>query len=157
MIQCKHLDIVSVDWAVHHTVSSFSYFFLQFHTTKLMKFLFSNNKATRYISICYAYDVLIKWAPSRKILLSVFASNKGADQSAHPCRLISAFVIRSLESTLSKLDTDEVSIFYQVSVTEAWFESRFPRNPEGRFCHDEAQYYKGHRRKRMLSSEPATD
>ena len=76
-----------------------------------MKFLFSNNKATRYISICYANDVLIKRVLSRKILSSEYANNKGADQSAHPRRLISTFVIHSLESIISKLDTDEISIF----------------------------------------------
>ena len=40
-----------------------------------------------------------------------FANNTGADQPAHPCRLISAFVIRFLESNISKLATDEVPIF----------------------------------------------
>ena len=39
------------------------------------------------------------------------ADNKGADQSAHPRRLISAFVIRYLERNIFKLATDEVSIF----------------------------------------------
>ena len=37
-------------------------------------------------------------------------ANKGADQPAHPSRLISAFVIGFLES-ISKLSTSENSIF----------------------------------------------
>ena len=40
-----------------------------------------------------------------------FANNKGADQHAHPGSLISAFVIRVLESTISKLATNEISFF----------------------------------------------
>ena len=44
-------------------------------------------------------------------LLREFADNKGADQPAHPSRLISAFVIRFLESTISKLATSEISNF----------------------------------------------
>ena len=39
------------------------------------------------------------------------ASNKGADHSAHTCNLISAFVIRLLKCSISKLATGETSIF----------------------------------------------
>ena len=39
------------------------------------------------------------------------ANNKGADQPAHMCSLISAFVIHILEIIQSKLDTKEISIF----------------------------------------------
>ena len=45
-------------------------------------------------------------------------NNKGTDQPAHPCSLISAFVIRLLESTISKLATSESSIFLLVSLAE---------------------------------------
>ena len=40
-----------------------------------------------------------------------FANNTGADQPAHPGSLISAFVIRFLESFILKLATGEISIF----------------------------------------------
>ena len=40
-----------------------------------------------------------------------FVNNKGADQPAHPRSLISAFVIRLLESFISKLATREISLF----------------------------------------------
>ena len=39
-----------------------------------------------------------------------FANNKGTDQPVHPHSLISAFVIRSLESIISILDTCEISV-----------------------------------------------
>ena len=45
-------------------------------------------------------------------------NNKGADQPAHLRSLISTFVTRVLESNISKLATDETSIFYLVSVAE---------------------------------------
>ena len=47
----------------------------------------------------------------RENLSSWFANNKGADQSAHLRSLISTFVIRSLESIISKLATSEILIF----------------------------------------------
>ena len=51
------------------------------------------------------------WALKREKVSSGFANNTGADQPAHPRRLISAFVILVLESIISKLATSEISIF----------------------------------------------
>ena len=59
----------------------------------------------------YAYVVHVSFGDSsygpqhEKPCLPGFANNKGADQSAHPLRLISAFLIRFLESIISKHDT----------------------------------------------------
>ena len=36
---------------------------------------------------------MVIWAVTPEILSLEFANNKGADKPAHPCRLISAFVI----------------------------------------------------------------
>ena len=47
----------------------------------------------------------------RENLSSGLANNKGADQPAHPSCLINAFVIRLLESIISKFATSEISIF----------------------------------------------
>ena len=46
---------------------------------------------------------------ARKPVFRRFANNTGADQPAHPRSLISAFVIRVLLSTISKLATSEIS------------------------------------------------
>ena len=46
-----------------------------------------------------------------KTCLRGFANNKRTDQPAHSRRLISAFVIRVLESIISQLATSEVLIF----------------------------------------------
>ena len=51
-----------------------------------------------------------------KSCLRGFANNKGADQPAHPRRLISAFVICLLKSIISRLATSEISLFYLFSV-----------------------------------------
>ena len=53
-----------------------------------------------------------------KTCLRGLANNTGADQPVHPGSLISAFVIRILESTISKLATIEISLFQLVSVAE---------------------------------------
>ena len=53
-----------------------------------------------------------------KTCLWGFANNTGADQPAHPRSLISAFVIRFLESSICKLATGEISIHLLVSVAE---------------------------------------
>ena len=44
-------------------------------------------------------------------LSSAFANNTGAVQPGHPRSLISVFVIRVFESTISKLATSEISLF----------------------------------------------
>ena len=38
-----------------------------------------------------------------------YANNKGADQPAHPCSLISTFVVRCLYSTISLVSISEIS------------------------------------------------
>ena len=53
-----------------------------------------------------------------KTCLRRFANNKGADQPAHLRSLVSVFVIRLLESIISRLATSEISIFYLVSIAE---------------------------------------
>ena len=62
---------------------------------------------------------MLKFGPRReKPCLRWFANNQGADQPAHSRSLISAFVIRLLESIISKLGTRKFSIFQLVSVDE---------------------------------------
>ena len=59
------------------------------------------------------------YGPGRKkTCLRGFANNKGADQPAHPRRLISAFFVDLLETIISKLSTSEISIFLLVTVAE---------------------------------------
>ena len=59
----------------------------------------------KHMSTCHI------WASTRDNLSSGFANNKGADQPAHPRRLISTFVICFSESVMSKLAICEISMF----------------------------------------------
>ena len=45
-----------------------------------------------------------------------YANNKGADQHAHPCSLISAFVVRCLDSMIPLVSISEISRLHLVSV-----------------------------------------
>ena len=53
-----------------------------------------------------------------KICLMPYATNKGADQPAHPCSLISTFVVHCLDSMICILALSKVSRFYLASVAE---------------------------------------
>ena len=58
------------------------------------------------------YYCVVEYGPEcNKTCLLRFANNKDTDQPAHMRSLISAFVIRSLESITSKLATSEILIF----------------------------------------------
>ena len=54
----------------------------------------------------------------RENLSSRFVNNKGADQPAHSCRLISAFIIHFLKSFIPELVTGEISVFYLFTLAE---------------------------------------
>ena len=54
----------------------------------------------------------------RKPCLRGFGNNTVADQLAHSCSLISAFVIHFCKSIICKHATGEISIFFLVSVAE---------------------------------------
>ena len=54
-------------------------------------------------------------------LSSGLRNNKGADQPAHLCSLISTCIIRLLESILSELATSEISFFYSAGLFEYYF------------------------------------
>ena len=65
-----------------------------------------------YREISRSFMINIKIGPRcDKTCLWGFANNKIADQPAHPPSLVSAFVIRVLESIISKLATSKFSIF----------------------------------------------
>ena len=61
---------------------------------------------------------IIKASLRENLCFGGFANNTGADQPARLRNLISAFVIRFLESFICKLATGEISIFWIVSVVE---------------------------------------
>ena len=86
-----------------------------------MEWSFSYNsfvKLSLYDRICLLHGPFL-WTPNtalygpqrEKTCLRGFANNTGADQPAHQRSLISAFVIRFLESTIFNLATRKISIF----------------------------------------------
>ena len=58
------------------------------------------------------------WATSWENLLMPYANNKGAGQLAHPCSLISAFLVRCLDSIIRLLAIAEISRLLLVSIAE---------------------------------------
>ena len=54
----------------------------------------------------------------RENLTLLHANNKAADQPAHPCSLISNFVIRYLERIEAELPPRKISIIWLVAVAE---------------------------------------
>ena len=84
------------------------------------------------------FPAYIIWATSWENLFMPDANNKGADQPAHQCSLISAFVVCCLDSI-----TPLVSITKNFPLPSfcSWagqFQSTLVANPEDRFSRDEA-------------------
>ena len=70
----------------------------------------------------------------------LYANNKCADQPAHPRSLISAFVIRCLDSLMSLVSVTKISSLMLASVAEqASLSLTWSETPEDTFSHDEAQ------------------
>ena len=71
-----------------------------------------------------------------------YANNKSADQPVHPCSLLSAFVVRCLDSVMSLVSVTKISSLILASVAEqanlslTWLET-----PEDTFSHGVAQMY----------------
>ena len=59
----------------------------------------------------HAYRQKLGEPRREKTCVRKFTNNKGADRPAHPRSLISAFVIRFLESAICKLAAGKFSIF----------------------------------------------
>ena len=71
--------------------------------------------------------------------LMSYANNKGADQPPHPRSLISAFVIRCLDSVMSLVSVTKISSLMLASVAEqASLSLTWSETPEDTFSHDKA-------------------
>ena len=69
----------------------------------------------------------------------LYANNKGADQPAHARSLISAFVVRCLDSVMSQVYVTKISSLVLASVAEqASLSLIWSETPEDTFSHDEA-------------------
>ena len=71
-----------------------------------------------------------------------YANNKGADQPAHPRSLISAFVIRCLDSVMSLVSVTKISSLMLASVAEqASLSLTWSETPEYTFSHKFSDRY----------------
>ena len=82
------------------------------HKPPLESDYLSPNENGNYVAyICY-YCFYFPYSTERgheKMCLMSYANNKGADQPAHPRSLISAFVVRCLDSIISLDSIAEIS------------------------------------------------
>ena len=68
-----------------------------------------------------------------------YANNKGADQPAHPCSLISTFVVRCLDNIISVVSSSVISSRYIASVAaQAGLCLTWSQTLEDRFSRDVA-------------------
>ena len=75
-----------------------------------------------------------------KTCLMSYAHNKDADQAVHPRSLISAFVVRCLDSVMPLVSVTKLSSLVLASVAEqASLSLTWSETPEDTFSHDEAQ------------------
>ena len=72
-----------------------------------------NFSLTHLVEKFHLYQVVVSlYGPGHvKMCLMAYANNKGADQSAHPCSLISIFVVCCLDSMICMLALSKVSRF----------------------------------------------
>ena len=74
-----------------------------------------------------------------KMCLMSYANNKGVDQPAHPRSLISAFIVRCLDSVMSLVSVTKISSLMLASVAEqASLSLTWSETPEDTFSHNEA-------------------
>ena len=99
--------------------------------------IYKVSKTVKYSNILKLFEL-----GHEEMCLMSYANNKGADQPAHPRGLISAFIVRCLDSTISLDSIAEISrlllasVAQQASLSLTWSET-----PEDTFSHDEAHLY----------------
>ena len=69
------------------------------------------NKLVYLITFSFQSRISSIRASTWETLSLTFVNNKGTDEPAHPCSLISAFAIHVLKSMIFKLASSEISIF----------------------------------------------
>ena len=90
-------------------------------------------------SVCFIQLYNVCEPGHEKTCLMSYANNKGADQPAHPRSLISAFVVRCLDSVMSLVSVTKISSLMLASVAaQAGLSLTWSETPEDTFCRDEA-------------------
>ena len=95
-------------------ICSVSYFSVNFWTiVKWFRINCIQLETSIPCKICF-----VIWATSWENLLMLYANNKGADQPAHPRSLISAFIVRCLDSIIPLVSISEISSLHLASEDE---------------------------------------
>ena len=89
---------------------------------------------------CHRTKTNIIYEPGhKKMCLMSYVNNKGTDQPAHPRSLISAFVVRCLDSIISLASIVKISRLKLASeADQAGLNLNWSHIPEDTFSHDEA-------------------
>ena len=121
-------------------VDSFTFNSFELHTSNIFYIIHPLNQLHHLISVHYCQEALRQsifnryklsqtvhlssarsnniWATSWENLFMPYANNKCGDQPAHPRSLISAFVVRCLDSIIPLVSISEISSSYLVSVAK---------------------------------------
>ena len=89
-----------------------------------------------------------------KTCVMPYANNKGTDQPAHPCSLISTFIVCCLDSIFPILTILKSSRLASLCSWAGGFESRLVVTSVDRFCHDVAQMYSTAGEYTFICNEP---
>ena len=81
------------------------------------------------------------WATSWENVFIPYANNKGTDQPAHPRSLISAFVVRCLDSIIHLVSIFEISRLRHSLLLSRLVWVYLVGNPEDKFSRDEAPFF----------------
>ena len=103
---------------------------IAFHSENFLIWNFNMKSIVILFEVIKRVHIFIE-APSWENLLLPYANNKGADQHACPCSLISTFVVHYLDSIIPLVSISKISSLYLASVVA---------NPEGRFFHEVAHW-----------------
>ena len=98
------------------------YHLLPVKISKRLRHKYHSQPSTKQTDIRYKTVLkrtTTKWAPSWENLFLPYANNKGADQPAHSRSLISAFVVRCLDSILLVVSISEISA-EQAALSLTW-------------------------------------
>ena len=74
------------------------------------------SKCFEKVSNSFSILKIIRWATSWENLFLPYANNKGTDQAAHLRSLISAFVVRCLDSIIPLVSISQISSLYLASM-----------------------------------------
>ena len=112
---CPELRLITVLWLSDQNIRIYN---TEDNKFELIKTIRAKDVGWSVLDTAFRYNSGFIWATSWENLFLPYANNKGTDQPAHPCSLISAFVIRCLASIIPLVSISEILSLCLVSVAE---------------------------------------